>query len=103
MIKNRTCCVDGTKYEYCPTCSRDIDKPSWMVSYCCENCKKIYEACAGYNMNELTKEEAFEILKDVEIGDINKYSPATQKAIEEITAVKEKQPAPVKEFKKNRK
>ena len=30
--KPRICVTCGTTYEYCPKCTKDADKPVWMVA-----------------------------------------------------------------------
>ena len=44
MTKKRTCCVCKTEYEYCNTCPQMVSEPSWKQSFCCQNCKDVYEA-----------------------------------------------------------
>lgn len=31
--KPRICVTCGTTYEYCPKCTKDADKPVWMVAF----------------------------------------------------------------------
>ena len=38
--KPRICVTCGTTYEYCPKCTKDADKPVWMVAFHTEECKK---------------------------------------------------------------
>ena len=55
---NKKCCVCGNEYTYCPSCGEDRDKPTWMNSFCSENCKQIYEATAGYFGKAYSAQEA---------------------------------------------
>ena len=41
--RQRTCYLCGDKYEYCPTCTQDKFKPTWMVEFHSENCKNIFD------------------------------------------------------------
>ena len=54
---NRTCCLCGTEYFYCPSCSDGKD-PSWKVLFDNENCKKIFNVLTQYNFKHITSDEA---------------------------------------------
>ena len=56
--RTRECLLCGIKYEYCPTCSQDKMKPTWMAEFHDENCKNIFDIATRFNMQLLTKEEA---------------------------------------------
>lgn len=86
---NRTCVVCGTRYEYCSSCNKDRNKPTWMSSFHDENCKKIYEACAGFNSNRLTSQEAKEILDTCDLADKERFTTSTKRLIDEIYKVRE--------------
>ena len=58
MRKMRECYLCGVSYKYCPTCSQDKMKPTWMAEFHEENCKNIFDICTRFNMQMLTKEEA---------------------------------------------
>lgn len=80
----RTCALCKEEYEFCSSCPEKITVPVWKNSFCSENCKKIYDACAGYNMGELSKEEAYELLEQCDLSKRSKYSNATKKILKEI-------------------
>lgn len=86
MIK-RKCCLCGKEYEtYCPSCREAAYQPSWINSFHSENCSKIYEACAGYSGNALSKDEAKVLLKICDLSDRANYTPSTQKLLDKILA-----------------
>lgn len=45
--KPRICVACGTTYEYCPKCTKDADKPVWMVAFHTEECRKVYNITKG--------------------------------------------------------
>lgn len=79
---NRKCCICGKEYAFCFRC--DDDKPSWMASFCSENHKNIYTACAGYNAGHLTKDETKILLDKCDLSDKESFSKATQDVINEL-------------------
>ena len=81
---NRKCCVCGKEYSYCNTCGEDRNKPLWMLSYCSENCKNIYYACASYNMKNATKDKAKEILNKCNLDNRENFTESAKKIIEEL-------------------
>ena len=88
MVKlNKTCCVCGNKYSYCPSCGNNASKPSWMASFCSEDCKKVYEAAAAFNMNKMSAEEARCILDTCDLSNKEHFTPSTKKIIGEIYGV----------------
>lgn len=85
MVKlNKTCCVCGSKYSYCPSCGNSASKPSWMASFCSENCKKVYEAAASFNMKKMMAEEAKSILDTCDLSNKEHFTSSTQRLIKEI-------------------
>lgn len=56
--KPRICVTCGTTYEFCPKCTKDADKPVWMVAFHTEECRKVYNIIAKYNTGDVTKEDA---------------------------------------------
>lgn len=81
---NRVCCVDGTHYSYCRTCRDDANKPEWLASFCCENCRDIYSAAASFFAKQKTADEAKAILDKCDLSNKAKFTPSTQRLIKEI-------------------
>lgn len=81
---NRKCVICATDYHYCPSC--DKSKPVWMMSFCSENCKTIYEVCSRYNMKKIDEADARNILDKCDLTDLEHFTKNTQKIIKEILA-----------------
>lgn len=82
---NRKCCVCGEEYYYCShNCRDNLNKPSWLASFCSENCKQVYEACSAVFAKQMTYQEAKKILDTCDLSNKDHFTPATQKLIEEI-------------------
>ena len=80
MVKTRKCISCGTKYSYCPDCSRaDALKPTWYSEFCGESCKDIWLTLTRYNMNRLTKAEAKSIISELAIKPIDSYVQCVQR------------------------
>lgn len=85
MIKlNKTCVICGNKYSYCPSCGADHNKPSWMASFCSENCKNIYDVVARYGMKKINVDEAIEILNTCDLSSKPRFTTSTQRLIDEL-------------------
>lgn len=97
--KPRICVTCGTDYEYCPKCSKDIDKPAWMVAFHSEECRKVYNIIARYNTNDLSKEDAKKELNTVVSHKI-KFSVPIQEKVDEITKEEIEQSKPALKRKK---
>jgi hypothetical protein len=75
----------GTEYYYCNNnCLDSFNDPLWKISFCCENCKNVYNACSRYNSGKITKEEAKELLDKCDLSNKEEYTNATKNIIEEI-------------------
>lgn len=82
---NRKCVVCRQEYFYCATnCAESRGKPSWMISFCSENCKKVYDACAAFNAKMMSAEQAKNILDTCDLSDKGHFTVSTQKLILEI-------------------
>lgn len=82
--RDRQCLCCGTKYSYCPTCSTDKLKPTWMTEFCSESCKELFETATKYNLKKLTKSEAKEIIEKLELKEKSAYVECIQKDLENI-------------------
>ena len=82
MKPNKKCVMCGTAYNYCSGCPGK--NPAWKVSFCCEDCKKIYETVASYNMKDITKEQAAKALKDIKPEKIEQLNKTNKLIVKEI-------------------
>ena len=82
--RDRQCLCCGTKYSYCPTCSTDKLKPTWMTEFCSESCKELFETATKYNLKKLTQSEAQEIIEKLELKEKSAYVECIQKDLENI-------------------
>ena len=87
MTKKRTCCVCKTEYEYCNTCPQMVSEPSWKQSFCCQSCKDVYEACAGYSVGNITAEESVALLCECDLSNYDNFSDSVKSVIGTVTAI----------------
>ena len=91
MVKNRKCLACGSKYSYCPDCSRaDALKPTWYGEFCGESCKELWLTLTRYNMNRLTKAEAKSIISDLDLNSIDSYVDCVQRDYAKVMAEEKK-------------
>ena len=91
MVKNRKCIACGTKYSYCPDCSRaDALKPAWYSDFCIESCKELWFTLTRYNMGRLTKSEAKSVILDLDLKPIESYSQFVQRDYAKVMAEEKK-------------
>lgn len=76
MKPNKKCVMCGTEYNYCSGCPGK--NPAWKVSFCCEDCKKLYNILASYGMGDISKEEAAKQLKNVDQAKIEHLNKANK-------------------------
>ena len=84
--RNRSCYLCGQDYQYCPTCSQDRMKPSWMAEFHSENCKNIFDICTRFNMKLLTKEEAKVALEQCDLTNKANFKDYVQRDLKNIFA-----------------
>lgn len=85
---NKTCACDGTHYSYCPHCSADNSKPSWMNMFCSENCKNLFQAATDYYAGELAPSKAKAIVEKADLSNKDNFKPSIIKFIDELSKVK---------------
>lgn len=96
--RTRECYLCSTKYEYCPTCSQDKMKPTWMAEFHDENCKNIFDICTRFNMKLMDKTEAKKALSACDLSNKSKFKDYVQKDVANIFA---EDPKPVQEKEKS--
>lgn len=89
--RSRECYLCGEKYNFCPTCSQDRMKPSWMSEFHDENCKNIFDICTRFNMELMSKEDAQKALSACDLSNKENFKYYVQRDITNIFA--DKKPA----------
>lgn len=98
MVKNRKCLACQTSYSYCPDCSRaDKLAPTWKAQFCSEDCMNLWMALTRYNMSDLTKDEAKEIISSLDLKPIDIYVACVQRDYAKVMA-EEKKSRKIKKF-----
>lgn len=82
--KMRTCSVCGHKYEYCPHCNRDKDKPTWMFCFHDQNCHDIYDVTSKYEDGQISANEAKELLSKLDLSKKDNFGTSYKNAISKI-------------------
>lgn len=84
--RTRECYLCGEKYSYCPTCSQDRMKPTWMAEFHNENCKNIFDICTRFNMKLINKTEAQKALSACNLSNKEKFKDYVQRDLANIFA-----------------
>ena len=84
--RNRECYLCGQDYLYCPTCSQDRMKPSWMAEFHSENCKNIFDIATRYNLQLLSKEEAKAAMEWCDLSNKEDFKSYVKRDLENIFA-----------------
>ena len=81
MVKpNKTCMCCGTKYSYCPSCSRaDALAPTWKSEFCSETCMSLWTTLTRYGMSRITKSEAKSVISELDLKPIDTYAACVQR------------------------
>lgn len=87
--RTRECYLCGSKYNYCPTCSQDRTKPSWMAEFHSENCKDIFDICTRFNMQFFTKDEAKSAIEKCDLSNKLNFRPSVQNTLSNLLKVEE--------------
>lgn len=87
--RNRSCYLCGETYQYCPTCSQDRMKPSWMAEFHSENCKNIFDICTRFNMQMFTKDEAKVAIEKCDLSNKLNFRPSVQNTLSNLLKVDE--------------
>lgn len=87
--RDRNCYLCGEHYKYCPTCSQDRTKPSWMAEFHSESCKNIFDICTRFNMDMMSKTEAQKALNKCDLSNKANFKSYVQCDLENIFKVDE--------------
>ena len=86
MGKEKICAVCHSPYSYCPVCGKDKDKPTWMFTFCSQNCHDIYEVTSSYANKELKASEAKKRLDKLNLSQLNNFGESYQTVIANINS-----------------
>ena len=87
MVKNKKCLSCITKFSYCPDCSKkDALAPAWASEFCGEDCKTIWTTAVQYNLKEISKQEAKEIISAINLQPMDNYVACVQRDLKVILA-----------------
>ena len=89
VIRKCVCC--DKEYEFCPSCKKK-DQPAWMVSFCSEPCKGLFNIVSAYNAKRVGKGTVQAYIAEHKITDLTKYTEPVKRVLEEVKAT----PNPVK-------
>lgn len=84
MSKEKICAVCYKPYEYCPVCGKDKDKPTWMFTFCSENCHDIYLVTSSYANHKLTANKAKNRLDKLDLSGLDNFGGSYQNVIADI-------------------
>lgn len=94
--KNRKCLSCGTKYSYCPSCSRvNALEPTWKSEFCSETCMTLWTTLTKYGMEFLTKDEAKAIISNIDLKPVSAYADCVQRDYAKVMA-EEKKPRKIR-------
>lgn len=96
---NKTCILCGTKYTYCNNCAEFDHLPYWMICYCSRNCKDIFDTLSAYNMKQITKDKARDILSKCDLSNKHSFKESTLNCINSIMEETVTKKSVVKEIK----
>lgn len=84
--RDRKCYLCGEGYKYCPTCSQDRMKPSWMGEFHSESCKNIFDICTRFNIGMISKARAQDELKSCDLSNKANFASYVIRDLENIFA-----------------
>lgn len=70
----QTCLLCKQTYEYCGGCSKYKHLPTFMTTFCSQNCRDIYQVMTNFEGKILTKEEAKRQLMNLDISRHDYYT-----------------------------
>lgn len=83
---NRVCKTCGKNYFFCSNCDKTLNSPQWMLMWCSENCKAVFEIVSDYAQNRLSKNEAKKKLEKCNLKVEYSFTEKIRNYIEEIMA-----------------
>lgn len=93
----RICKMCGKKYDYCPYCEMDKEKPKWLTLFHDENCNTIFTTLQKHYIGEYTTTEAAKILKQCDLSVMKNATSMVQLQISSILDIAEEEAREVTE------
>lgn len=91
VSKNRKCLSCGTKYSYCPSCSRvDALDSVWKSEFCSETCMTLWSTLTKFSMSRITKNEAKSVISELDLNPIDTYVACVQRDYAKVMAEEKK-------------
>ena len=81
---SRTCAVCGKTYTYYPRCRDDENKPTWMFTWCSENCRTIYRTLSSYEDGGINATSAKDILDKCDLSRKQYFGESYQRILGKI-------------------
>lgn len=86
---NRKCILCGANYSFCGNCQGDSGKPSWYLIFDGERCNSVYEICTQYRDGKLNAKEAYKLLSELDLSNLEDFVEVTKNQIKEIIRLNE--------------
>lgn len=74
----------GAKYDYCPNCEKDADKPRWMILFHDENCNEIFDTLQKHSQGIYSDQEAVDVLKKCDLSVVKNATESIRRQIAKI-------------------
>lgn len=95
----RICQVNRNhKYSYCPFCAEYQHLPTWMMGFCSENCRNIYNLVMQFKMGYLTPDDAREKLLSYDLTEKDQFEDYIKEQVEIILNPVNQESTPEAEF-----
>lgn len=88
MSVKRKCVCCGKEYDYCPSCPKN-DQPGWMVTFCSEPCKDLFNIISAFNSRRIGKDAVNKYMAEHNI-DSNKYVGSVKEVLDSAKEVEKK-------------
>lgn len=82
--KLRICAVCRSRYEFCPRCKEDNNKPLWYFTFCGENCRDIYDITSKFENNQIDASKAKIRLDKLDLSKLNNFGESYKSSISKI-------------------
>lgn len=88
-MSRRICNICQTKYDYCPHCSSDKNKPTWMFIFHNDNCFQIFDTLQKHSTKEYSDEKAIDLLEKCDLSALTNATETIKKQAKDILDKKE--------------